>query len=205
MIGMIGVMIRPREAAAEAVAHPRDFEAWIQAEQRRVFLLCFRLLGERDEADTVTQEVFLKAYRTLVIPGSTEVADPARWLTRVTVNACLDRLRSRRWRFWRQRPAPDDEQAILALARDRGASAEDRVFARDIAARLTASLDGLSPRQRSIFILKHYEDRSLEEIADLLGLDVGTVKSHMSRALVKLRTELRDLYLSRPTRPDEAR
>jgi len=170
-----------------------------------VFLLCFRLLGERDEADTVTQEVFLKAYRTLVIPGSTEVDDPARWLTRVSVNACLDRLRSRRWRFWRQRPAPDDEQAILALARDRGASAEDRVFAREIAARLTAALDGLSPRQRSIFILKHYEDRSLEEIADLLGLDVGTVKSHMSRALVKLRTELRDLYLLRPTRPDEAR
>ena len=50
MIGMIGVMVRPREAAAEAVAHPRDFDAWIQAEQRRVFLLCYRLLGERDEA-----------------------------------------------------------------------------------------------------------------------------------------------------------
>jgi RNA polymerase sigma-70 factor (ECF subfamily) len=202
---MIGVMVRPREAASEAVAHPRDFEAWVQAEQRRVFLLCFRLLGERDEADTVTQEIFLKAYRALVNPGLTEAADPARWLTRVTVNACLDRLRSRRWRFWRQRPAPDDEQAILGLARDRGTSAEDRVFAREITARLTAALDGLSPRQRSIFILKHYEDRSLEEIADLLGLDVGTVKSHMSRALVKLRTELRDLYLPAATRPDEAR
>ena len=70
-------------------------------------------LGERDEADTVTQEVFLKAYSALVDPGASEVADPARWLTRVAVNACLDRLRSRRWRFWRQRPAPDDEQAIL--------------------------------------------------------------------------------------------
>ena len=70
------------------------------------------------------------------------------------------------------------------------------MFAREIAARLAAALGGLSPRQRSIFILKHYEDRSLEEIADLLRLDVGTVKSHMARALVKLRTELRDLYLS---------
>jgi RNA polymerase sigma-70 factor, ECF subfamily len=196
MVGMIGVMVRPREAAAEAVAHPRDFDAWLQAEQRRVFLLCFRLLGDRDEADTVTQEVFLKAHRALVSPGSAEVADPARWLTRVAVNACLDRLRSRRWRFWRQRPAPDDEQAILALARERGPSAEDRVFATEITKRLAAALVGLSARQRSIFILKHYEDRSLEEIADILGLDVGTVKSHMARALVKLRTELRDLYLS---------
>lgn len=205
MIGMIGVMVRPREAAAEAVAHPRDFDAWIQAEQRRVFLLCFRLLGERDEADTVTQDVFLKAYRAMVSPGGAEVAEPARWLTRVAVNGCLDRLRSRRWRFWRQRPAPDDEQAILALARDRGPSAADRVFAREIAARLAAALGGLSPRQRSIFILKHYEDRSLEEIADLLRLDVGTVKSHMARALVKLRTELRDLYLSTAQAAGEAR
>ena len=196
MVGMIGVMVRPSEAAAEAVAHPRDFDAWLQAEQRRVFLLCFRFLGERDEADTVTQEVFLKAYSALVDPGASEVADPARWLTRVAVNACLDRLRSRRWRFWRQRPAPDDEQAILALTRDRGPSAEDRVFASEITRRLAAALDGLSARQRSIFILKHYEDRSLEEIADILGLDVGTVKSHMARALVKLRIELRDLYSS---------
>ena len=196
MIGMIGVMVRPREAAAEAVAHPRDFDAWVQAEQRRVFLLCFRLLGERDEADTVTQDVFLKAYVAMVSPGSTEVAEPARWLTRVAVNACLDRLRSRRWRFWRQRSAPDDEQVILALARDRGPSAADQVFAVEISARLAAALNGLSPRQRSIFILKHYEDRSLEEIADILRLDVGTVKSHLARALVKLRTGLRDLYVS---------
>jgi RNA polymerase sigma-70 factor, ECF subfamily len=196
MVGMIGVMVRPSEAAAEAVAHPRDFDAWLQAEQRRVFLLCFRLLADRDEADTVTQDVFLKAYKALVNPGSVEVAEPAKWLTRVAVNACLDRLRSRRWRFWRQRPAPDDEQAILALARDQRPNASDQVFAREIAARLAAAMGGLSPRQRSIFILKHYEDRSLEEIADILRLDVGTVKSHMARALVKLRTELRDLYLS---------
>ena len=198
-------MIRTREAAAEAVAHPRDFDAWVQAEQRRVFLLCFRLLGERDEADTVTQEVFLKAYVAMVSPGTAEVAEPAKWLTRVAVNACLDRLRSRRWRFWRQRPAPDDEQAILALARDRGPSAADRVFAREITVRLAAALGGLSPRQRSIFVLKHYEDRSLEEIAELLRLDVGTVKSHLARALVKLRNELRDLYLSKAQAAGEAR
>ena len=50
------------------------------------------------------------------------------------------------------------------------------MFAAEITGRLAAALGGLSPRQRSIFILKHYEDRSLEEIADLMGLDVGTVK-----------------------------
>ncbi len=111
------------------------------------------------------------------------------------MNTCLDRLRSRRWRFWRQRIDPGDEQVVLALAPDLGPSAEDRVFAAEIAKRLAAALAGLSGRQRSVFVLRHYEDRSLEEIAEILGLEVGTVKSHISRALVKLRNELRDLYV----------
>jgi RNA polymerase sigma-70 factor (ECF subfamily) len=192
---MIGVMVRPADAASEAGVSAREFDAWMKAEQRRVFLLCYRLVGDRDEADTATQEVFLKAYRALSRPLSEELEEPAKWLTRVAVNTCLDRLRSRRWRFWRQRLKPGDEQAVLALAPDPGPSAEDRLFASQIAQRLAAALAGLSGRQRSVFVLKHYEDRSLAEIADILGLDVGTVKAHMSRALVKLRNELRDLYV----------
>jgi RNA polymerase sigma-70 factor (ECF subfamily) len=68
------------------------------------------------------------------------------------------------------------------------------MFARQLAARMERSLMVLSERQRAVFALRHYEDRSLEEIAGILGLDVGTVKAHLSRALAKLRTELRDLY-----------
>jgi RNA polymerase sigma-70 factor (ECF subfamily) len=205
MVGMIGVMVQPLETAAEPAADPRDFDAWVKAEQKRVFLLCLRFVQDRDEADTLTQEVFLKAYRAMARPGYEPPAEPARWLTRVAINACLDRLRSRRWRFWRQRPNPGDEQAILALAPDRGPSAEDRLFATEISGRLAAALEGLSGRQRSVFVLKHYQDHSLEEIAEILGLDLGTVKSHMARALVKLREELRDLYVRTAPRPNEAR
>jgi RNA polymerase sigma-70 factor (ECF subfamily) len=192
---MIGVMVRPADAASGAVVSASDFDAWMRAEQRRVFLLCYRLMGDRDEADTAAQEVFLKAYRALSRPRSVELEEPAKWLTRVAVNTCLDRLRSRRWRFWRQRIHPDDEQAVLALAPDSAPSAEDRLLGAEIAKRLAAALAGLSGRQRSVFVLRHYEDRSLEEIAEILGLEVGTVKSHISRALVKLRNELRDLYV----------
>ena len=55
-------------------------------------------------------------------------------------------------------------------------------------------MDRLSDRQRAVFTLRHYEDRSLDEIAVLLDLDVGTVKAHMARAMVKLREDLKDLY-----------
>jgi RNA polymerase sigma-70 factor (ECF subfamily) len=193
-------MVRPADEAPEARPLPGEFDSWMVAEQKRVFQICYRLLGQRDEADTATQEVFLKAYRALGGPGNQVPEVPAKWLTRVTVNTCLDRLRSRRWQFWRQRPRPENEQIILAMTPDRAPSAEDRLFAAQISVRLAAALRSLSPRQRAVFILRHYEDLSLEEIGASLGLEVGTVKAHMARAVAKLREDLRDLY----TRPAQA-
>lgn len=187
-------MVRPVEELPRACPHPSDFDAWMRVEQKRVFQLCYRLLGETDEADTATQEVFLKAYRALNKSGRTDLEEPAAWLTRVTVNACLDRLRSRRWKFWRWSRV-EGEENLLRTARDASPNAEQRLFADQIAARLAEALRTLSERQRSVFVLKHYEDQSLEEIARLLGLDVGTVKAHLARALAKLRKELRDLYM----------
>ena len=86
------------------------------SEQRRVYSLCQRFLQDRDEADSATQDVFLKAYQALKRDDAKELDDPARWVTRIAVNTCLDRLRSRKWQFWRRRPSPEDEQTILAMA-----------------------------------------------------------------------------------------
>lgn len=169
------------------------FNLWMASEQRRVFSLCQRLLQDPDEADSATQDTFLKAYQALR-KEARELDDPARWLTRIAVNSCLDRLRSRKWRFWRKMPVPKDEVATLAMMRSTAPEAEDRYFAAQISTRLTLALDRLSARQRAVFTLRHYDDLSLEEIGQLLGLDVGTVKAHMFRAVSKLREELRDLY-----------
>jgi RNA polymerase sigma-70 factor (ECF subfamily) len=184
------------EQALEAFGTPdllARFPSWMASEQRRVFLLCVRMLGDADEADSAAQDAFFKAYQALE-KQSGEVDDPARWLTRIAVNTCLDRLRSKRWLFWRRRPGGEDETAILALAATSEPNAEDRLFAVQIGQRLAAGLETLSGRQRAVFTLRHFEDRSLEEIAQILGLDIGTVKAHMSRALTKLRVELKDLY-----------
>jgi len=182
--------------AIEALGTPTllaRFPSWMAGEQRRVFLLCQRMLSDADEADSAVQDTFFKAYQSLE-KQSCEVDDPARWLTRIAVNTCLDRLRSKRWLFWRKRPGPEDEATILALAASREPDAEDRLFALEVGRRLAAGLVCLSNRQRAVFTLRHYEDRSLEEIAQILELDVGTVKAHLNRAVVKLRKELQDLY-----------
>jgi len=164
------------------------------SEQRRVYALCQRLLDDRDEADSATQDIFLKAYQALLKGNAQEIEDPARWLTRIAVNACMDRLRSRKWQLWRRRPSPADEQAILERTRSTAPEAEQKYFADQVTRRLQASLARLSARQKAVFTLRHYEGMGLEEIGEHLGLDVGTVKVHMFRAIAKLREELRDLY-----------
>ena len=179
---------------SEAATDISNFRSWMVAEQRRIYLLCLRLLRNTDEANSATQDAFLKAYRAIEKRGGEALEDRGRWLTRIAVNTCLDRLRSRRWLFWQRQASNEDEQAILQLARATDPSPEAALLAREIAWRLSKALDKLSARQRSVFVLRHDEDRSLEEIGDLLGLDVGTVKAHMARALRKLRDELRDLY-----------
>jgi len=191
---MMGLMAERLGASLQTQASTREFGAWMTSEQKRIFLLCRRLLQDTEEADSATQDAFLKAWQALNRNENKDLDDPARWLTRIAVNTCLDRLRSRRWQFWRRRPDPENEAAILQLERESRPNAEDRIFARQITERLSKALERLSLRQRVIFTLRHYEDRSLADIADVLHLDVGTVKAHLFRAIAKLREELHDLY-----------
>jgi RNA polymerase sigma-70 factor (ECF subfamily) len=196
-------MVNMKAAAAEGEAadeasHPplgiAGFALWMASEQRRIYRLCLRMLGSDHEADSATQDAFLKAFRTLQRSPETVIEDPAKWLTRIAVNTCLDQLRSRRWQFWRRRPSAAEEAAAFERAQANSTSAEDLLAARDLSRRITAALEKLSSRQRAVFVLRHEDGKSLDEIGELLNLDVGTVKGHMGRALRKLREELKDLY-----------
>jgi RNA polymerase sigma-70 factor, ECF subfamily len=169
------------------------------SEQKRIFLLCRRLLQDPEEADSATQDTFLKAFKALS-RDKAEPADmqsPGKWLTRIAVNTCLDRLRSRSWRIWQRRPAPADEERILQMAPGAGPDAERLIFAKQIQRRLDIAVGKLSERQRAVFSLRHYDAMALDDIAGVLQLDIGTVKAHLFRALTKMREELKDLYQAR--------
>lgn len=177
----------------------RDFGAWMTLEQRRIFLLCRRMLQDPDEADSATQDVFLKAYKAMskaAVAEQDELDNPGKWVTRIAVNTCLDRLRSKSWKLWQRRPAAADEEIILQMTSDTEPDPERLLFSQQIQHRLEMALAKLSGRQRAVFSLRHYEALPLEEIADVLKLDVGTVKAHLFRALTKMREELKDLYES---------
>jgi RNA polymerase sigma-70 factor, ECF subfamily len=195
VVGLAGATIPTgRSSGVEAGSLLDAFESWMAAEQERVFLLCLRILKNQDDADSAAQDTFLKAHHALAGRRLLHLEEPSRWLGRIAVNTCLDILRSRRWRFWRSRAGPEETETVLETAQASQASPEEVLVQRQVALRLSRAVGRLSLRQRTVFVLRHEEDCSFEEIGELLGLDVGTVKSHMARAILKLKTELRDLY-----------
>ncbi len=200
---MIGAMADSLEGQLHSAAVPRDFGTWMASEQRRVFLLCRRLLGDADEADSATQDAFLKAYKAMTKAEPGELTDPAKWVTRIAVNTCLDRLRSKAWKIWQRRPAPEDEAIILEMTPGDSPDAERQLLSKQIQQRLEQALRKLSERQRAVFALRHYDALALEDIADVLKLDIGTVKAHLFRAITKLRDELRDLYVAQSNEAGE--
>lgn len=187
-------LVEKYSPGAEAGSNVRGFESWMASEQRRIYLLCLRMLRNSDDADSATQDTFLKAYRALERDPRLVLEAPEKWLTRIAVNTCLDQVRSKRWCFWKRRVGEPQETAILQLLPASTPGQERLVAARELAGRITAALGRLSPRQRAVFVLRHEEDRSIEDIGEILGLDTGTVKAHMARAVGKLRHELRDWY-----------
>ncbi|MEP6768473.1 MAG: sigma-70 family RNA polymerase sigma factor [Acidobacteriota bacterium] len=168
-----------------------SFEYFVRKYQRRITRLAYRLLRDAGEADCAAQESFLRAYQNLndFREGSTFET----WVTRICINWCKDRLKRRRLVFYFHQGPPendDDESGPRHTAAGDEPSPERRAISREIRERLRQAMESLSPRQKSVFVLKHFEELSIPEIADLTGLDSGTVKSHLFRAAHKIRERL---------------
>jgi RNA polymerase sigma-70 factor (ECF subfamily) len=142
----------------------------------------------------VTQDVFVKAYRAVgEFKGESAFET---WLTRIAINTVRDRVRRRKpVILFSQMGSEEGEQGGLppALEPRDGSNPERELMSRDIRRRIAEALLDLSPRQRSVFVMKHYEERTIAEIGEATGLDEGTIKSHLFRAARKLRARLEDL------------
>jgi len=171
----------------------QGFEYFVRQYQRKITRVAYRLLRDMGEADCAAQESFLRAWQNLgeFREGSTFET----WLTRICINWCKDRLKRRRLvlYFHQTVDARDDETGPRDTALDPDPSPERRAMSREIRERLRDAIETLSPRQKTVFTLKHFEELSIPEIAELTGLDTGTVKSHLFRAAHKIRERLRDL------------
>jgi len=172
------------------------FETLVHRYDRDVLRLATSVLRSPEDARDVYQEVFLKIYRNLHrfrVDSSFYT-----WMYRIVTNACLDHLRRRRCRPEDQAPemAPltREEAAGDFFDRQPGTSAdqnpERQVLGQEIGQRIDAALEMLSPRERMIFEMKHYEGLKLRAIGEALGTTEETVKNSLFRATRKLRAQL---------------
>lgn len=162
------------------------FEALVRAHEATVYRLALRQLGSREDAEDAAQEVFLKAYTSIRnFRGDSKLSV---WLYRITCNVCTDALRRRK------------ETVSLTVETEEGSGELELPDQRfdpaalaeraDLRAQIGAALDQLPAEARQILLLRELSGSSYEEIAGILSLDLGTVKSRIFRARKKLCTLL---------------
>jgi RNA polymerase sigma-70 factor, ECF subfamily len=155
--------------------------------ERPIYALAYRVIGREEEARDVVQEAFLRAYRS--IGGFRGQAKFSSWLYRITLNLCRDWIR-------RQKRAPFVETPegvdVIELAGNHSSveSVEDEVARKDLGAIVNRAMRVLSEDQRTAIVLKEYQGLTFQEIADLLGCPLSTVKTRLYQGLIVLRREL---------------
>lgn len=170
------------------------FEALVRLYDREVLRLAARMTGSPEEAADLYQEVFLKVYRSL--SSFRYQSTFSTWLYRVVVNICLDHLRRKSRRMELQAPlhADGQEEFFQTIADERpGLDPEQSLRASEIGQRLRAALGLLTPRERMVFELRHYEGLKLRVIGEMCGTTEETAKNCLFRATQKLRGALGDL------------
>lgn len=184
-----GAAISPMTAEAAEEVAAQEFAGIVESHRPQIFRFLLASTRDIDLAETLTQECFLKAHRnwTRFRGESTAMT----WLMRIAINLQKDHWRNRRLQFWRhtRTNAVDVDEASEWLSSGER-TAEQRMLAREQVEQVWKAVEGLSERQRTVFLLRYVEEQELSDIARSTGLSEGTVKAHLSRALGKVRAEL---------------
>jgi len=162
----------------------------------RVFRFLLATLRDHDAAETLTQETFLRAWNAR--QSFREDCSVSTWLMRIALNLARDHTRTGRFRFWKRVATTAVEASEVASSLpSRQGSAETHLIARQRVENIWGTVGRLSQRQRSIFLLRFMEEMEIPEIAAATGLPLGTVKSHLYRAIDAVRAQHSDALKER--------
>ena len=184
-------MTNEAELIRQAQAGDTDaFCLLAQAYERRIYSLAFHYSRERQDAEDLSQEVWLKAYAAL--KSFRHESSFYTWLRKITINCFLNHRRAKSFR-WQRQTTDSDAVESYAIKDDAGSSArgvESTLQNHLVVEKVMQALSGVTPQQRLIFLLKHQEGMTYEEISQELGCSLGTVKKSISRTVAKLRENL---------------
>ena len=165
---------------------PGAFDLVVERHRRPVYQLCYRFVGNHEDASDLSQDVFLRAYRGLA--GFRGQSSIATWLYRIGVNVCLNKLSAKGSTLGKLTEPIADRQFEDTQAEP----ASERVLRDERAARVRAAIARLPRTQRATLILRTYHEMSHQEIAGVLGSTVGAVKANFFHALANLKKLLED-------------
>ena len=181
---VVGLLVR-RCVSGDAAA----WEEIVQRYHRRIYNVCYRFAGDSDNAQDLTQEVFIRMYRTLNTYDAGKGAFMT-WVTTITRNLLVDHFRrSRAQRVTDSMDAgwdSDEDMPLLQRLADKGPTQHDRAVQKEIEKMVQEALTRISPELREAVILRDLQDMDYKEIAQVLRIPEGTVKSRISRGRAEL-------------------
>ena len=161
------------------------FEELVSAYEKKIYNYCLRMTNSKEDAEDLTQEVFIKVYKSMKsFKGNCQLST---WVYRIAHNICIDKYRKIKANvisLSHPKGREDGREVELASV---DPSPEEKMITREQQKFLMECINGLKPEYRSVIILRDVQHYSYEEIADILGVPLGTVKSHISRARTALR------------------
>ncbi|MFZ0955853.1 MAG: sigma-70 family RNA polymerase sigma factor [Candidatus Sulfotelmatobacter sp.] len=191
-VQVVAMLVR-RCIAGDAVA----WEEIVRTYNRRIYNICYRFAGSGDDAEDLTQEVFIKMYRTLATYDHTKGAF-ATWVTTITRNLLVDHFRKgKQQRLTDSIDATSEHEDAIPLSeqiQDQSAPPDAHVRSREVGETVHAALGKLSPELREAVILRDLQDMDYREIATVLKVPEGTVKSRINRGRAELARLLQRTY-----------
>ena len=163
--------------AACVAGRPGAFDVVVERHRRAVYQICYRFMGNHEDASDLSQDVFLRAYRGL--PAFKGNAALGTWLHRIAVNTCLNRVSVKT-----PKSEPIEETQHVDT---RTESAPDRLLRDERAARVREAVAQLPPKQRAALVMRTYDECTHQEIAEALGTTVGAAKANVFHALQNLK------------------
>jgi RNA polymerase sigma-70 factor (ECF subfamily) len=179
----------------------KDFKSLVENHKKMVYYIAFDMLHNHHDAEDVSQEVFIKVFSS--IDRFRKDAKMSSWIYQITVNTCIDNLRRKRGK--KEKIAEHvlhdagefHSPGSGTYQHDPAKNAEGQILQKKI----DFALENVSPKERSVFVMRHYNGFKVHEIAETLGVSDGTVKSLLFRAVKKLKKELKDhmhIYTGNP-------
>jgi RNA polymerase sigma factor (sigma-70 family) len=185
VLSQVLTYVQEPDSSIAPVAGDTRFGALVEEHAPMVFRTLLRLVGTREGLDDLAQDCFLRLYRAL--PGFRGEALVSTYLYRIVVNVAQDEMR-RRHREERPLTSMADEAEDWGdRLRHPSPNAEELLLEREFAAGVERALGQLSAIQRTVLVLYHQEERTYEQIAVVLGMPIGTVRTHLHRGRARLR------------------